>query len=188
MHDLKAAFEILGIAPSTDESTVRRAWRALVRAYHPDMAKTDPEGANRRLAEINAAFDAVCACSAAEVRLLQKAHARAARLAEKRKRELRMAQKRVPAASQAGPYPSDTPSDEPRNALVVCSLHDTHATGTSIVHAGTDLHENHSRTRRRAAQARSHNWHISDMAAQAFEAARVICAPQRHAQTQSVYF
>ncbi len=65
MHDLKAAFDLLGIEPSTDEKAVRHAWRALVRSYHPDMAKSDPEGANRRLAEINAAFDAVCALSSA---------------------------------------------------------------------------------------------------------------------------
>ena len=61
MTHLQAAFDLLGVPPGSDAATVKAAWRALVRSYHPDMAKTDPQQANRRLAEINAAFDAVSA-------------------------------------------------------------------------------------------------------------------------------
>lgn len=61
MTQLQAAFDLLGVPPGSDAATVKAAWRALVRSYHPDMAKTDPKQANRRLAEINAAFDAVSA-------------------------------------------------------------------------------------------------------------------------------
>lgn len=53
----KDAFKLLGIKPGSDAATVRKAWRALVRTYHPDLAKTDPVAANARLAEINSAFD-----------------------------------------------------------------------------------------------------------------------------------
>ena len=95
MHDLKVAFDLLGIEPSNDEKIVRQAWRALVRTYHPDMAKTDPAGANKRLAEINAAFDAVCACTAADVALLQKASARGAMLAAQRRSEWHEARTRA---------------------------------------------------------------------------------------------
>lgn len=61
MTHLQAAFDLLGVPPGSDAVTVKKAWRALVRSYHPDMAKSDPQQANRRLAEINAAFDAVSA-------------------------------------------------------------------------------------------------------------------------------
>ena len=61
MTHLQAAFDLLGVSPDSDPDTVKRAWRALVRSNHPDMGQQDPEAANRRLAEINAAFDAVSA-------------------------------------------------------------------------------------------------------------------------------
>lgn len=61
MTHLQAAFDLLGVPPGSDAATVKAAWRGLVRSYHPDMAKTDQQQANRRLAEINAAFDAVSA-------------------------------------------------------------------------------------------------------------------------------
>jgi len=55
------AFALLGIAPTQDQKEIRRAWRALVRTYHPDLAKEDRDAANRRLAEINEAFDILMA-------------------------------------------------------------------------------------------------------------------------------
>lgn len=61
MTQLQAAFDLLGVPPGSDAATVKQAWRTLVRSYHPDMAKTDRQQANRRLAEINAAFDVVSA-------------------------------------------------------------------------------------------------------------------------------
>jgi curved DNA-binding protein CbpA len=59
MTTIEAAFDLLGVPPDSEPELVTAAWRALVRSYHPSMARTDPEGANRKLAEINAAFDAV---------------------------------------------------------------------------------------------------------------------------------
>jgi curved DNA-binding protein CbpA len=56
---LTCPWDILGVSPWDDAATIRSAWRALVRQYHPDLARTDREGANRRLAEINHAFDVV---------------------------------------------------------------------------------------------------------------------------------
>lgn len=57
------AFNLLGIAPTEDQAEIRRAWRASVRTYHPDLAKEDRAAANRRLAEINEAFDLLIAAS-----------------------------------------------------------------------------------------------------------------------------
>lgn len=51
------ALQLLGVEEGADEKEIRRAWRALVRTYHPDQARADPEAANQRMAEINAAFD-----------------------------------------------------------------------------------------------------------------------------------
>jgi curved DNA-binding protein CbpA len=57
--ELKKSYALLGVSPKDDAATVKAAWRRLVRNYHPDQAKTDLDEANKRLAEINAAFDAV---------------------------------------------------------------------------------------------------------------------------------
>lgn len=70
--DLARAFRILDIPLDSDAAAIKSAWRKLVRGYHPDLAKTDPEGANKRLVEINAAFDAVSNCSAADLTALRK--------------------------------------------------------------------------------------------------------------------
>ncbi|MEP4195087.1 MAG: DnaJ domain-containing protein [Aliishimia sp.] len=56
-QDRKAAFDLLGISQDSSEAEIRSAWRSLVRSYHPDLAKSDPEAANAKLAQINAAFD-----------------------------------------------------------------------------------------------------------------------------------
>ena len=55
----RTPYEILGVGPQDHPDIIRRAWRALVRSYHPDQAREDPQGASQRLAEINAAFDAI---------------------------------------------------------------------------------------------------------------------------------
>lgn len=81
MMQLERAFQILGISPASDAAAIRTAWRALVRSYHPDMSKEDPQGANDRLAEINAAFDAVSSCTAADRKALAAATATRARRA-----------------------------------------------------------------------------------------------------------
>jgi len=95
MTGLQAAFDILGISPDSDAATVKTAWRALVRSYHPDMARSDPEGATRRLAEINAAFDAIGASTEADRRGLAEAVAR------RRRAEAEAAARRARARAEA---------------------------------------------------------------------------------------
>ncbi|WP_294223505.1 J domain-containing protein [uncultured Shimia sp.] len=53
------AYQILGVTPEVSDKEMRSAWRKLVRSYHPDLARTDPEEATHRMGEINAAYDAV---------------------------------------------------------------------------------------------------------------------------------
>lgn len=55
------ALRLLGVAPGASAKEIRAAWRAMVRAYHPDQYRGDKEAASRRLAELNAAFDLVSA-------------------------------------------------------------------------------------------------------------------------------
>lgn len=180
MHDLKVAFDLLGIEPSTDEKIVRQAWRALVRTYHPDMAKTDPAGANKRLAEINAAFDAVSACTAADVALLQKASARAARLAAQRRRERHEARSRAQHAAK----PQQTSS---QRALVVLDDNEQPYRDTALSHNSPQCNASYKGTRLYGTHRGAYNWHITEMAAKAFEAARVICAPKRLDTPRSIY-
>lgn len=101
MQRILSAFELLGVAPDSDDATIRKAWRALVRTYHPDMAKSDPQGANRRLAEINAAFDVVSACTAGERQRLRRLMAEKRRAEEARRREMAARQARAQAAYEA---------------------------------------------------------------------------------------
>lgn len=51
------AYDVLGVTPRDDFATIRKAWRALARAYHPDVAGGCPDAAQARFAEINAAYD-----------------------------------------------------------------------------------------------------------------------------------
>ncbi len=57
--EIENAYRLLDVTPEASDKEMRSAWRKLVRRYHPDLAKTDPEEASRRMAEINAAFDAL---------------------------------------------------------------------------------------------------------------------------------
>ena len=101
MTDLERAFEILGIAPTDDEAAIRKAWRGLVRSYHPDTARTDPEGANKRLAEINVAFDAVSACKPGDIEKLKAIIAKREQMAERMRRQTFQRQKDARAKQQA---------------------------------------------------------------------------------------
>ncbi|MEL7117577.1 MAG: J domain-containing protein [Pseudomonadota bacterium] len=101
MTDLERAFEILGIAPTDDEAAIRKAWRGLVRSYHPDTARTDPEGANKRLTEINVAFDAVCACQPRDIQKLKAVIAKRAEMAERMRQQTIQRQKAARAKRQA---------------------------------------------------------------------------------------
>lgn len=58
MRKSQKAFDTLDVSPCDDMTTIRMAWRAKVRALHPDRAK-DKRWATERLAEVNAAFDAL---------------------------------------------------------------------------------------------------------------------------------
>ena len=58
-NEIAKAYRILGVTPDVSDKEMRSAWRKLVRSYHPDLARTDPEAASHRMGEINAAYDAV---------------------------------------------------------------------------------------------------------------------------------
>lgn len=49
-------YEILGIAPSADQQTIRVAYLARMRAVHPDLAPNDPQ-AQRAARQLNAAYE-----------------------------------------------------------------------------------------------------------------------------------
>ncbi len=97
MSKARTPFDILGVTPADEMTTIRMAWRAKVRRHHPDVAGNAPD-ATERLAEINAAFDALQghvpsaeakAAGAAEVARVVRKAKRAARAADKRRAEAR---------------------------------------------------------------------------------------------------
>ena len=63
--DSPTPYEILGLARDIDDRTLHEHWKHLARAHHPDTLTADgmPEefitAANDRLAQINAAYDAI---------------------------------------------------------------------------------------------------------------------------------
>lgn len=117
MTDLEKAFCVLGVSPGDDDATIRKAWRALVRSYHPDTARHDPVGANKRLTDINVAFDAVCACTPEDIEKLQAAAAHRASLAERARRDIlarqRQARDKVRAKQRQAQKASRAASPEP---------------------------------------------------------------------------
>lgn len=66
------AFEILGVTPTDDFATIRRAWIRLVKANHPDVAGGDPVELTRKLTELNEAYDALRWHSPEKVRIRKK--------------------------------------------------------------------------------------------------------------------
>jgi curved DNA-binding protein CbpA len=51
-------YAVLGVAPGAEDVVIRAAYRALSQRWHPDkVAAGEKEAANRRMAEINEAFD-----------------------------------------------------------------------------------------------------------------------------------
>jgi curved DNA-binding protein CbpA len=53
---------VLGVEPGASQATIKAAWRRLAREHHPDLATADPAAARRatrRMAEINAAYEAL---------------------------------------------------------------------------------------------------------------------------------
>lgn len=106
----KSDYEVLGVKPTDDFATVRRAWRTLVRTYHPDAFEGDKAAANEFLARLNAAYDAVLRSTAStrESNAADNAYrdgarrkAQAARKAEAARRERRAAARRAEAERAA---------------------------------------------------------------------------------------
>ncbi len=54
-------YEVLGVPENADEATVKKAYRELVKKYHPDNFKDNPlaDLANEKLQEINEAYDMI---------------------------------------------------------------------------------------------------------------------------------
>ena len=54
-------YEVLGVSPNDDEETIKKAYRALVKKYHPDRYANTPlaDEANEKLKEINRAYDII---------------------------------------------------------------------------------------------------------------------------------
>ena len=67
VHDPDSPYDVLGVAPDASDKEIKRHYRELVRTHHPDalVAKGVPPeflaAAQRRLAAINAAYDAILA-------------------------------------------------------------------------------------------------------------------------------
>lgn len=55
MKSVTSYYEILGVGPTTDSDTLRKAYRRLARKHHPDVSK-DPR-AHENMARINEAFE-----------------------------------------------------------------------------------------------------------------------------------
>lgn len=174
MNDLLRAFEILNVDPGCDGETLRKAWRALVRTYHPDMAKSDPKGANARLAEINAAWDLVSSSTADEV-----AHAREAVLRRRRqKNDDREA--RVRAAFKA-----TEESQSKRKAATEKAA--TADAGASYVAPDTKPTVEEGRRIQVPASEMWAKAQIAKIARQAFQSAQIVCSSEIHASNRSLY-
>lgn len=54
-------YEVLGVPENADEATIKKAYRKLVKQYHPDNYKDNPlaDLANEKLQEINEAYDMI---------------------------------------------------------------------------------------------------------------------------------
>lgn len=54
---MKDYYAILGVVPSAEDVVIRAAWKALAQRYHPDRFTGDGAEANKRMAEINEAYN-----------------------------------------------------------------------------------------------------------------------------------
>ncbi len=54
-------YEVLGVSPNDDEETIKKAYRRLVKKYHPDRYQGSPlaDEASEKLKEINLAYDMI---------------------------------------------------------------------------------------------------------------------------------
>ncbi len=55
--DYKDYYAILGVSRNADAKTIRSAYRALARKYHPDAHPADPRAAEARFKEVNEAYE-----------------------------------------------------------------------------------------------------------------------------------
>ena len=56
MADKRDYYEVLGVDKSSDENTIKKAYRQLAKKYHPDMNPGDTE-AEVKFKEVNEAYD-----------------------------------------------------------------------------------------------------------------------------------
>ena len=49
-------YKVLGISPGASQDEIKKAYRQMAKKYHPDLHPDDPN-ANKRMAEINEAYD-----------------------------------------------------------------------------------------------------------------------------------
>ncbi len=53
---MKDYYAILGLSPDSNEETIKNRYRELVKQYHPDINKNNPE-ASKKMSEVNEAYD-----------------------------------------------------------------------------------------------------------------------------------
>ncbi len=49
-------FRVLGVSSTATEDEIKQAYRALAKKYHPDLNPDDPQGAEKKMKEINEAY------------------------------------------------------------------------------------------------------------------------------------
>ena len=57
----KDPYQVLGISPNASEDDIKRAYKELVKKYHPDQYQDNPlsDVAEEKMAEINTAYDEI---------------------------------------------------------------------------------------------------------------------------------
>ena len=53
----KDYYAILGVHPTAEIAVIEAAYKVLAKRYHPDMNQDNPEETNRRMQEINEAYE-----------------------------------------------------------------------------------------------------------------------------------
>lgn len=183
MKNLMHAFEILKVEPGSDDATLRKAWRALVRTYHPDMAKADPESANRRLAEINAAWDLVSSSTQDDIQRLKEMMDQRVRAAQRRRKAMEERRAQEQAAFKAA-------EDARTQTQARAQSEETDKTHKAGQAAGT------AQNKGAAAQHGKNDSHTADafgrtqiamLARRAFQTAQVVCSSELRSAARPLY-